>query len=119
MTQPDYLDYNSTTPIDARVFEAMKPYYLEEVGNAGSRTHLYGQRAKAAVELARKQIAALLAVQPEEIIFTSGATESNNAVLLGLLRHGLETGRTHVLATAVEHKSVLEPLDKLGRPALR
>jgi cysteine desulfurase len=111
--RPVYLDYNSTTPLDPRVFDAMRPYFLEEVGNAGSRTHLYGQRAKEAVEKARKQVADLLGARPEEIIFTSGATESNNAVILGLAAHGIETGRKHVLATAIEHKSVLEPLDKL------
>jgi cysteine desulfurase len=113
MQRPVYLDYNATTPLDPRVFEAMRPYFLEEVGNAGSRTHLYGQRAKDAAEAARSQVAALLRARPEEIIFTSGATESNNAVLLGLVRHGLETNRKHVLATAIEHKSVLEPLDRI------
>lgn len=113
MQRPVYLDYNSTTPLDPRVFAAMQPYFLEEIGNAGSRTHVYGQRAKEAVEAARKQIADLLGAQPEEIIFTSGATESNNAVLLGLVRHGIKVNRKHVLATAIEHKSVLEPLDRL------
>jgi cysteine desulfurase len=113
MSRPVYLDYNSTTPLDPRVFEAMRPYFLEEIGNAGSRTHVYGQRAKEAVDTARKQVADLLGVQAEEIIFTSGATESNNAVLLGLVSHAMKVGRKHVLATAIEHKSVLEPLDKL------
>src|SRR5436190_13076837 len=91
----------------------MRPYFLEEVGNAGSRTHLYGQRARDASERARQQVATLLGARPEEIVFTSGATESNNAVLLGLIRHGLESGRRHVLSTAIEHKSVLEPLDRM------
>jgi cysteine desulfurase len=111
--RPLYLDYNATAPLDPRVFEAMRPYFLEDIGNAGSRTHLYGQRAKEAVDRARQQVADLLGVRSDEVLFTSGATESNNLVLLGLLRHGQATGRRHVLATAIEHKSVLEPLDQL------
>jgi len=111
--RPLYLDYNATTPLDPRVFEAMKPYFLEEFGNAGSRTHVFGQRAKEAVERARKQVADLIAAKPEEIIFTSGATESNNLALLGLARHAESTGRKHILSTAIEHKAVLEPLDRL------
>jgi cysteine desulfurase len=114
MRGPVYLDYNATTPVDPRVFEAMQPYFLQEIGNAGSRTHLYGQRARGAVEVARSQVANLLGASPEEIVFTSGATESNNTVLLGLARHGLDTGRKHVLATGIEHKSVLEPLERLS-----
>jgi cysteine desulfurase len=111
--RPLYLDYNSTTPLDPRVFDAMKPYFLEEFGNAGSRTHVYGQRAKEAVERARSQVADLIAAKPEEIIFTSGATEANNLALLGLARHGEQTGRKHILSTVIEHKAVLEPLDRL------
>jgi cysteine desulfurase len=113
MRRPLYLDYNATTPLDPRVFEAMRPYFLEEIGNAGSRTHVYGQRAKEAVDRARQQVADLLGAGTDEIIFTSGATESNNLVLFGLVRHGEATGRKHILATAIEHKSVLEPLDRL------
>ena len=112
---PLYLDYNATTPLDPRVFEAMTPYFLEDFGNAGSRTHVYGQRAKEAVDAARKQVAAVLAVRPDEVIFTSGATESNNLALLGLVNYGLETGRRHVLSTAIEHKAVLEPLEQMQR----
>lgn len=111
--RPLYLDYNSTAPLDPRVFEAMRPYFLEDIGNAGSRTHVYGQRAKEAVDRARQQVADLIGARSDEILFTSGATESNNLVLLGLLRHGQTTGRKHVLASAIEHKSVLEPLDQL------
>jgi cysteine desulfurase len=116
---PVYLDYNASTPLDARVFDAMRPWFLEEPGNAGSRTHVYGQRAKDAVEKARQQVAELLAAEPEEIIFTSGATESNNAVILGLARYGEETGRKHVVATAIEHKAVLEPVDQLRKLGFR
>jgi len=111
--KPVYLDYNATTPIDPRVFEAMRPYYLTEVGNAGSRTHIYGQKAKNAVDRARDQVASHLARRSEEIVFTSGATESNNLVLLGLMTHGIGSSRKHVLATCIEHKSVLGPLDEL------
>jgi cysteine desulfurase len=111
--RPVYLDYNATAPLDPRVFEAMRPYFLEEVGNAGSRTHIYGQRAKEAADRARQQVATILGARSDEILFTSGATESNNLVLLGLAQHGLASGRKHVLATAIEHKSVLEPLDHL------
>ncbi|MFO1045912.1 MAG: cysteine desulfurase family protein [Planctomycetaceae bacterium] len=109
---PIYLDYNATTPMDPRVLQAMIPWFLSP-SNAGSRTHIYGQRAKEAVELARGQIAALLNAPPEEVFFTSGATESNNLAILGLVDHGLKTGRRHVISTAIEHKSVLEPLDRL------
>src|SRR5947199_9420702 len=101
--RPLYLDYNSTAPLDPRVFEAMRPYFLEEFGNAGSRTHVYGQRAKDAVDRARRQVADLLGCRSEEHLFTSGATESNNLAILDQARHGLATGRKHTLATAIEH----------------
>ncbi len=113
MSRPLYLDYNSTAPLDERVFEAMRPYFLEEFGNAGSRTHSYGQRAKEGAERAREQVANLLGVRPDEVVFTSGATEANNLAILGLAAHGEATGRKHVLATAIEHKAVLEPLERL------
>jgi cysteine desulfurase len=112
---PLYLDYNATTPLDPRVFEAMQPYFTDEPGNAGSRTHVYGHRAKDAVDKARRQIAELLGACGDEIIFTSGATESNNLAILGLVPHGLATRRTHVLSTTIEHKSVLEPLGRLSK----
>ena len=108
--RPIYLDYNATTPLDPRVFDAMKPWYLDEPGNAGSRTHEFGRRAKDAVETARGQVAAILSAEPEEIIFTSGATESNNLALLGLARFGEEHNRKHIVSTSIEHKAVLDPL---------
>ncbi len=111
--KPVYLDYNATTPLDPRVFDAMRPYYETEVGNAGSRSHAYGQNARNAVERARARIASLLGRDSQEIVFTSGATESNNLVILGLESQGLRSSRKHVLATCIEHKSVLEPLTKL------
>jgi cysteine desulfurase len=112
--KPVYLDYNATTPMDPRVLDAMLPYHLTEIGNAGSRTHSFGQTARHAVDRARGQVAEVLGAKPEEIIFTSGATESNNIALLGLMLHGLDIGRKHVLASAIEHKAVLEPLGRLG-----
>ncbi len=111
---PLYLDYNATTTLDPRVFEVMKPWFLEPT-NAGSRTHVYGQRAKDAVEIARKQVADILGVGPEEIIFTSGATESNNLAILGLAEYGERNNRRHIISTAIEHKAVLEPLEHLRK----
>ena len=109
-----YLDYNASTPVDPRVFDAMKPWLTEEPGNAGSRTHSFGSAARDAVEKARRQIADVLAADPAEIVFTSGATESCNLAILGLARYGEATGRHHIISTAIEHKAVLEPLAKLG-----
>jgi cysteine desulfurase len=85
----------------------------EDFGNAGSRTHTYGQAAKERVTKARGEVAAVVGADPDEVIFTSGATESNNLALLGLRRHGLETGRQHIVSTMIEHKAVLEPLAAL------
>ena len=113
MADPVYLDYNATTPVDPRVLEAMIPWFLNP-SNAGSRTHLYGQSAQEAVENARTQIAELLCTRAEEIFFTSGATESNNIAILGLRDFGEKTGRKHIISTAIEHKAVLEPLERLA-----
>lgn len=109
-----YLDCNATTPIDPGVEEDFLKFLREEFGNAGSRTHEYGTRAKQAVQRARDQVAAAVKCQREEVIFTSGATESNNLALLGLRSHGEKTGRKHIVATAIEHKAVLEPLEHLA-----
>lgn len=115
MADPIYLDYNATTPLDPRVFEAMKEWYLGPPANSGSRTHVYGQRAKDAVEFARVQVAEVVGAKPEEIIFTSGATESNNLAILGLAPHGEATGKKHIISTTIEHKAVLEPLQYLAK----
>jgi cysteine desulfurase len=115
MQDPIYLDYNATTPLDPRVFEVMKEWYLGPPANSGSRTHVYGQRAKDAVEYARAQVAEVVAAKPEEIIFTSGATESNNLAILGLASHGEATGKKHIISTTIEHKAVLEPLQYLAK----
>lgn len=112
--KPVYLDYNATTPLDPRVLEAMMPWLLEPA-NAGSRTHIYGQRAKSAVDAVREQVATLLDAQPEEVIFTSGATESNNLAILGLAEYGENTNRKHIISTTIEHKAVLEPLQQMQK----
>lgn len=105
-----YLDCNATTPVEPEVLEIMMRYLGEEYGNAGSRTHEFGVRAKQAVERAREHVAAVVAARRDEVVFTSGATESNNLVLLGLSG---ETARRHIVSTAIEHKAVLEPLEQL------
>src|SRR5262245_51936442 len=114
-----YLDHQSTTPVDPRVVEAMAPYFMREFGNAASRTHAYGWRAEAAVEVAREAIArAIGARDPREVVFTSGATESNNLAILGAARAA--RGRSdHVVALATEHSSVLEPCQALEREGFR
>lgn len=110
-----YLDCAATTPVDPRVTETVLRFLSEEYGNAGSRTHEYGQRARRAVEHARDQIAAAAGVSRGDVIFTSGATESNNLALLGLEAHGRRTGRLHLVSTQIEHHAVLEPLAELRR----
>ncbi len=111
--KPVYLDCNATTPLEAEVREAVLQFMSEDFGNSGSRTHEYGARAKRAVQRAREQVALLAQSDPDEIVFTSGATESNNLAILGLARHGHETGRKHIVSTKIEHKAVLEPLEFL------
>ena len=106
---PIYLDCNATTPLEPEVRDILLRYLTEEYGNEGSRTHEYGARAKRAVQKARDQVAAVVAAQRDEVIFTSGATESNNLAILGLRAAGVEQGRRHDLTTAIEHKAVLEP----------
>lgn len=108
-----YLDCNATAPIDGRVQEEVWRYLAEEFGNAGSRTHDYGQRAKDRVRRAREQVAAVVACAPDEVIFTSGATEANNLALLGLAPDADRHGRRHLISTQIEHKAVLEPLEVL------
>lgn len=114
-TLPVYLDCNATTPLDPRVREVMLHYFDVEYGNEGSRTHEYGTRAKRAVQAARAQVAALVACETDEVVFTSGATESNNLALLGLAAEGEKTGHRHIVSTQIEHKAILEPLQELQR----
>ena len=106
-TRPIYLDHNATTPLDPEVLHAMKPYLEDEYGNASSATHSYGWSASTAVQRARKQVASLLQCSPTEIIWTSGATESNNMAILGIVR-ALRHERPHIITSPVEHKAVLD-----------
>ncbi len=105
---PVYLDYQATTPCDPRVVEAMLPYFTEKFGNPGSLTHAYGREAEAAVEQARSQLAELIGAEPREIIFTSGATESNNTALKGAAHFHRQFGKDQVVTLTTEHKCVLE-----------
>src|ERR1051325_4247865 len=104
-----YLDNNATTPVLPEVFEAMRPYYLEQFGNASS-IHHYGQHARAAVEKARGSVAALLNARPAEIVFTSGGTEADNLAIFGLV--GSVSGQ-HVITSAIEHSAVLNTCRRL------
>jgi cysteine desulfurase len=110
-----YLDAAATTRVHPRVADVVLHWMTEEFGNAGSRTHEYGSRAKKAVQQAREQLAHQLGASADELIFTSGATESNNIALLGLAPYGAEHGRRHIITSAIEHKAVLEPLQQLER----
>ena len=112
---PIYLDCNATTPLDSEVREILLYYLTEEFGNEGSRTHSFGARAKQAVQKARDQIAALVSAKREEVIFTSGATESNNLAIIGLREVGQKKNRMHIITSAIEHKAVLEPCNALER----
>jgi len=110
---PVYLDCNATTPMDPAVREAVLHYMIDEFGNAGSRTHELGVRAQAAVARARAEVASVVGARDDEVVFTSGATESDNLALLGLAAHGEATARCHVVSTAIEHSAVLGPLAAL------
>lgn len=110
-----YLDYNASAPIDLRVLDHMIDIYKNYTGNADSRTHNYGERARSVVEEARKQVASLLGVASDEIFFTSGATESNNIAIRGLLDYAKSTGKKHIISTAIEHKAVLETVKYLAK----
>lgn len=111
--RPVYLDHHATTPVDPRVFEAMRPYFTEVFGNPSSLSHPYGWEAQEAVQVARTQVATLVGAQPAEIVFTSGATESNNLVLRGLLAPP-RSPAAGVVSVVTEHRSVLDPLSTLA-----
>ncbi len=119
MKLPIYLDYNATTPVDPRVFDAMKPYFTEIFGNAASRTHEFGRAADQAVIHARNQVAALLNAEQDEkhgareIVWTSGATEANNLAIKGVADVYHEKGR-HLITQVTEHKAVLDPFQRLA-----
>jgi len=109
-----YLDNHATTPVDPAVVQAMTPYFTEKFGNPSSRQHVFGQEAHAAVEEARARVARLLGAEPGDIVFTSGATESNNLAVRGAARAMGDRGR-HLVTTAIEHAAVLEPCRTLER----
>lgn len=110
-----YLDYNASAPIDSRVLDIMMMVYKENVGNADSRTHDYGERARNVVENARKQVASLLGINSPEVFFTSGATESNNIAIQGLEEYANTVGKKHIITTSIEHKAVLETIKAMKK----
>jgi cysteine desulfurase len=115
---PVYLDYHATTPVDRRVLEAMLPFFCDDFGNPASSTHQWGWKAQAAVEAARREVAAIIGASAREVTFTSGATESNNLALLGVAARTPPV-RRHLVVSAIEHKSVLEVAHRLEQQAWR
>jgi len=116
MKKSIYLDHHATTPVDPRVLEVMLPYFSEKFGNASSRHHIFGDEANEAVTTARGQVASLIGAQKEEVIFTSGATESNNLALKGLAN--LNPNKKGIVTVATEHKAVLDVCTSLGKQGI-
>lgn len=115
---PIYLDNHATTRVDPRVLEVMLPYFSEQYGNAASISHVYGEVARKAVEAARAQVAGLVGAEPEDVIFTSGATEANNLAIKGVLASHLKMQhgkRPHLIVNSAEHRAVLDPAKRMRR----
>ena len=115
MKLPIYLDYSATTPVDPRVAETMMPFLCEHFGNPASRSHSFGWTAEAAVETARAQVADLVNADPKEIVWTSGATESNNLAIKGAANFYASTKGKHIITVKTEHKAVLDTVRELER----
>src|SRR6476619_4123687 len=115
---PIYMDYHATTPVDPRVLEAMTPYFTQHFGNAASRNHPFGWQAEEAVERARKQVADLIGANAKEVIFTSGATESDNLAIKGVAEMYREKGN-HIVTAVTEHKAVIDTCKRLEKDGFR
>jgi cysteine desulfurase len=115
---PIYMDYHSTTPVDPEVLEAMLPYFREHFGNAASRNHAFGWNAEAAVDHAREQIGSLIGCKPQEIVFTSGATESDNLAIKGVA-YAMKHRGDHIVTSVIEHHAVLDSCRRLEKEGFR